>query len=178
VGIEEPLKEVMKLLEWESKESAVAVILHGVGGMGKTTLAKAVFAQDYIEGCRFSRVILDDATSTPDIVTIVKLQNDIIKDLKIGEEIPDIRTSEEREGEGILDLQTTEDGQRQIGKLLETQEAFIYIDNVSKRESLQQLLPSWNLGKAKKAEGADHDKQQRCTAWMPHERKSIFYGMS
>jgi len=143
VGIEEPLKNVIELLEWESKESAVAVILHGIGGMGKTTLAEAVFAHlqkqstlaeaDYIEGCRFSKVKLDDETSTPDIV---KLQKVIIKDLKIGEEIPEIRRSEE--------------GQREIGHLLETDVAFIYIDNVSNKDSLQQLLPSRNLGKAKK----------------------------
>jgi len=143
VGIEEPLKNVIELLEWESKESAVAVILHGIGGMGKTTLAEAVFAHlqkqstlaeaDYIEGCRFSKVKLDDETSTPDIV---KLQKVIIKDLKIGEEIPEIRRSEE--------------GQREIGHLLETDVAFLYIDNVSKKDSLQQLLPSRNLGKAKK----------------------------
>jgi hypothetical protein len=171
VGIEEPLKKVMELLEWESKESAVAVILHGVGGMGKTTLAEAVFAEVHIEGCRFSKVILDDATSTPDIV---KLQKVIIKDLKIGEEIPNISTSEGIKGEEMLASDTIEDGQRQIIKLLETRVAFIYFDNVSKGYLLEQLLPSRNLEKAKKTEGADHDKVRKCKEWMPtrHEKRS------
>jgi len=171
VGIEEPLKEVMKLLECESKESAVAVILHGVGGMGKTTVAEAVFAEVHIEGCRFSKVILDNATSTRDIV---KLQKVIIEDLKIGEEIPNISTSEGIKGEEMLALETTGDGQRQISKLLETQVAFIYIDNVSKGSLLEQLLPSRNLEKAKKTEGADHDKVRKCKEWMPkrHEKRS------
>lgn len=38
VGIEEFLKEVIDLLEWESEKISVAVILHNFGAMGKTIL--------------------------------------------------------------------------------------------------------------------------------------------
>eukprot|EP01018_Ginkgo_biloba_P001070 Gb_13429 [translate_table: standard] len=45
VGIEEQFDKVIQILELESEINAVAVILHGFGGMGKTTLADAVFAR-------------------------------------------------------------------------------------------------------------------------------------
>ena len=48
VGIEEPLKKVIKLLKWKSEEKAVAVILQGFGGIGKTTLAMR-FLPDFLQ---------------------------------------------------------------------------------------------------------------------------------
>lgn len=71
VGIEQPIKEVVELLEWESDKKAVAVIVYGFGGVGKSTLADAVFARLHIEECKYSMVrLFDDITSTPNIVEL------------------------------------------------------------------------------------------------------------
>lgn len=51
VGIDDQVNRVIQLLEWENEtKAAVAVILHGLGGTGKTTLADAVVARLDIQG--------------------------------------------------------------------------------------------------------------------------------
>lgn len=128
-GIEEQLKKVNDFLEWESEKKALAVILWGIGGMGKTTLADAVFAQHTIKGCKYAMVKLsEDDTSTPNIV---KLQNSILNDLRIGTEDEALPTFEG----------SASDGQRAISGILRKVEALIYIDNVVTAESLRDLLP-------------------------------------
>ena len=60
-GIKGPLKTVIELMG--SEKNAAAVILHGFGGMGKTTLVHAGFARLFdvnIEVCRFLFVRLFD----------------------------------------------------------------------------------------------------------------------
>lgn len=132
VGIEKQVEEVTELLEWESKKETVAVMVHGFGGKGKTTLADAVFARLYIEGCKYSMVrLFKDINSSPDIV---ELQKCILKDLMLG--------SREEEQRSVLEnIRTFEDGQLAIGRMLEKEVAFIYIDNVLEQDFLENLLP-------------------------------------
>ena len=44
VGIEELVNEVIDMLEWGSEQNSLIVILHGFGGMGKTTLTHVIFS--------------------------------------------------------------------------------------------------------------------------------------
>lgn len=134
VGMEEPVKEVLQLLEWGSGKEAVAVILHGFGGMGKTTLGDAVFSQANFEGCKYSEVrLFKDIESKPDVI---ELQKCILKDLMGPEEtVPEIRKYE--------------DGQRELGDILAKVPAFLYIDNVLGEKELEQLLPK-DVTKSKK----------------------------
>ena len=124
VGIEESVKEVLALLECESEEKAVTVIIHGFGGMGKTRLADAVFSQ--IGGCKYSEVqLFTDIDSKPDIID---LQKKLLKDL-MGPKatVPEIRKYQ--------------DGQRELEDVLKEVQAFIYIDNVLERDALKKVLP-------------------------------------
>lgn len=134
VGVEESVKEIIDLLEWGSGKNAIAIMVHGFGGIGKTTLAEAVFSVVDIPGCKYSTVrLFQNIDSTPDII---KLQRKILEDLMApGETVPDIRKHE--------------DGQRQLALILEKVTAFIYIDNVLGQHELGQLLPK-NMNKAKK----------------------------
>lgn len=117
VGLEESSREVIDLLEWGSQQNAVAVILHGFGGMGKTTLADAVFSMLNIEGCQYSTVqLFENIHSFPKIIELQKL---ILRDLTRSENIPQIRKHE--------------DGQRELSRVLEDVSAFIYIDNAFTR---------------------------------------------
>eukprot|EP01018_Ginkgo_biloba_P001068 Gb_13430 [translate_table: standard] len=123
VGIEEQFYKGIQILELESEINAVAVILHGFGGMGKTTLAGAVFARLDIEGYKFSTVrLFENAERIPDIE---KLQKWILKDL----------TGDEK------DIRRLEDGQQLLRDILAEEQAFIYIDNVLKKDQLEKLLP-------------------------------------
>lgn len=138
VGIEEPIQKVVELLEWESQKNAVAVIVYGFGGVGKSTLADAVFARLDIVGCKYSMVrLFDDITSAPNIV---ELQKCILSDLMVG-------TEEEKKP--IPDVRTFEAGQREIRRRLEKEVAFLYVDNALNADRLQELLPS-EMHKAKK----------------------------
>ena len=140
VGIEEQLEEVIELLEWESQKNAVAVMVHGFGGMGKTTLDDAIFARLYIEGCKYSMVrLFEDINATPNII---ELQKCILKDLMLG-------SKEEEQRSVIENIRTFEDGRREIGRMLEKEVAFIYIDNVLGQDPLEGLLPR-DMGKAKR----------------------------
>jgi Mg-chelatase subunit ChlI len=58
VGLQEPAKEIIDLLEWGSERNAIAIMLHGFGGIGKTTLADAVFSLLDIQECKYSTVQL------------------------------------------------------------------------------------------------------------------------
>jgi len=134
VGLDEPVKQVLELLEWGSERKVVTVMLHGFGGMGKTTLGDAVFSRANFEGCKYSEAqLFQNIESKPDII---EMQKCILKDLMGPEETtPDIRKYE--------------DGQRELSYLLEKVSAFIYIDNVLGENELRQLLPR-DLTKAKK----------------------------
>lgn len=159
VGIDKPKNDVTNLLEWGSAKKAVAVILYGFGGMGKTTVADAVFNAvniNEVDGdeCKYSHVeLFKSIESSPDVIN---LQKKILEDLNGGETIPEIRKYQ--------------DGQREIGKMLEKVAAFIYIDNVLEKDMLQQLLPL-NFDNAKKVRllitARDIDVRKACKMTTP-----------
>ncbi|GLJ49522.1 hypothetical protein SUGI_1049560 [Cryptomeria japonica] len=58
VGIDDQVISIIQLLEWEDETKVeVAVILHGFGGTGKTTLADAVVGALDIQGWNCSKVV-------------------------------------------------------------------------------------------------------------------------
>lgn len=133
VGLAESVKEVIDALELESENRALAVVLHGVRGMGKTTLADAVFSMASLQGCKCSRIkIFDNRESIPNITDLQRL---ILKDLTKSGKNAEIRNPEE--------------GQRELAHILKKVPAFIYIDNVVREDELRQLLPE-DLNRAKK----------------------------
>lgn len=132
------IEKVTERLKWKSDEKAVAVILYGLGGTGKTALADAVYWSLYHEKvlpfrnheevleCKYSYVrLFDNITKDP---KIRKLQTQVLKDLWSPQEI--LRY---------------EDGRNEIESILEKEVVFIYIDNVLFPEggldAIEQLLP-------------------------------------
>ncbi|KAH9288707.1 hypothetical protein KI387_032824, partial [Taxus chinensis] len=126
VGIEKQISEVEKLLDMSGSDPAVAVILQGFGGVGKTTLAAAVIQNlDLVStDFKFCRVIIDE--KAPDQTThILKLQRNIILDF---------------EGKKY-DLRDADDGRRQIQRAMENKCCFLFVDNVVETNCIKQLLP-------------------------------------
>lgn len=129
------IKTVTERLKLESEERAVAVILYGLGGTGKTALADAVYWSMYHEKvlsyrnheevleCKYSYVrLFDSITSVP---YITELQTQVLQDLG-----------------SLREIRRYEEGQGEIGSILEKEVVFIYIDNVLQGlDALENLLP-------------------------------------
>ncbi|KAH9292997.1 hypothetical protein KI387_041824 [Taxus chinensis] len=126
VGIEKQISEVEKLLDMSGSDPAVAVILQGFGGVGKTTLAAAVIQNlDLVStDFKFCRVIIDE--KAPDQTShILELQRNIIQDF---------------EGKKY-DLRDADDGRGQIQRAMENKCCFLFVDNVVDSDYIRQLLP-------------------------------------
>lgn len=124
VGIEEPKKKILQLLE----KSQVTVVVYGIGGMGKSTLANAVYSEfSDKKNCKCIRVVVD---TNPLPESIKVLQKNMIQDL-VGADKP------------LQDFTSLEDGRLRLGAILQQhQAAFIYIDNVLEAKNLEAFLPT------------------------------------
>lgn len=126
VGIDEPKKKILKLLDWKRNKSIVSVIVYGTGGMGKSTLANAVYSKfPDKKNCKCIRVVVD-INPLPESIKV--LQKNMIQDL-MGADKP------------LRDYTSLTEGRRQLGRILQDQAAFIYIDNVSEVGNLRAFLP-------------------------------------
>ncbi|KAH9290086.1 hypothetical protein KI387_034203 [Taxus chinensis] len=125
VGIEQQVVDVVKLLELDEEKPAVAVVVHGIGGSGKTTLADAVWSylKDKLQGWRYSKIILiKNLERHPNVE---EPQSLILEDLT---------GSKQR----VRDL---ESGRESLKEIMKKESIFLYIDNALYIEPLQELLP-------------------------------------
>lgn len=136
------IENVTERLKWKSDEKAVAVILYGLGGTGKTALGDAVYWSLYHEKvlpfrnheevleCKYSYVrLFEFITWVPDIP---KLQIQVLEDLTS-------RTA---------GIRRDDEGRDAIKEVLEKEVVFIYIDNVlfpdkveKGLDAIERLLP-------------------------------------
>lgn len=159
VGLEKRVGEVIQLLQWTADEKAVAVILHGLSGIGKTTLAEAVYAYSNFEGCQYSKITLSDRIQPE---SVRQLQSQIIQDLTPEEHI-----------KNVTEVRTHYDGQSQIGELLKKVKAFIYIDNALNKDKLRNLLPN-NMNNAKKVRLLLTAREESVIQACPLREKKVY----
>ncbi|KAH9289711.1 hypothetical protein KI387_033828, partial [Taxus chinensis] len=134
VGIDDQIAKVVQLLDWEDAQPVVAVVIYGLGGSGKTTLAQAVYAslKDKLQlGWKHSHVTLIENLETEPIVK--DLQSHILEDLSGTKQT-------------VRDIQS---GRQRLKDIMEKESIFLYIDNALKMEPLEKLLPK-ELTSAKK----------------------------
>ncbi|KAH9290167.1 hypothetical protein KI387_034284 [Taxus chinensis] len=125
VGIEQQISQVIELLDWENDKPAAAVVIHGIGGAGKTTLADAVYSSLKVKlhGWKLSKAtLIQNLELDP---KIEELQSQIIQDL----------TGVKK---NVRDYQS---GQQYLKDIIEKESVFLYIDNVLRRDHLEKLLP-------------------------------------
>ncbi|KAH9307732.1 hypothetical protein KI387_035643, partial [Taxus chinensis] len=125
VGIGEAKDRVISLLRMEpSDESKRAVVLYGVGGVGKTTLATDVFNSLDLKAYKFCRLDMDQSCSNDHVK---ELQQQILQDV-FGDKI---------------DLRSCKEGQDHLTRAFRKaiRPIFIFIDNALTESDLTKLLP-------------------------------------
>ncbi|XP_057827988.2 disease resistance protein RPV1-like [Cryptomeria japonica] len=125
VGIDKQVQDVKMLLDMEGIEPAVAVIVCGFGGVGKTTLASQIIYELNLPSTvfKYCKVIIDETQEKTS--HIIKLQAQIINDL----------------GDEKVKLRDQEEGKTKIKEILGKQCCFLFIDNVVEGDYIEQLLP-------------------------------------
>ncbi|KAH9312883.1 hypothetical protein KI387_027918 [Taxus chinensis] len=126
VGIERQVEEVKELLDMEGSEAAVAVVLCGFGGVGKSILAASVIQKLNWNSAsfKFCRVMIDEKAADKRS-HIIKIQKDIISDF----------------GGGKVDLRDPAEGQNQIKDVIQNKCCLLFIDNVVDNDYIKDLLP-------------------------------------
>ncbi|MED6146135.1 hypothetical protein PIB30_031727 [Stylosanthes scabra] len=128
VGLESRVLEVKKLLDGESDNGAHMVGIYGVGGIGKTTLAKALYNSiaDQFEDLCFLENVRENSTRHG----LVYLQWELLS------RIP-----------GVKDRKSTSksEGVSLIKQRFQSKKILLVLDDVDKPEQLQKLAgsPNW-----------------------------------
>eukprot|EP01018_Ginkgo_biloba_P010407 Gb_25096 [translate_table: standard] len=124
VGLEEPMEEVIELLELASSETVITLGIWGMGGLGKTTLAKAVFNDIRLrfQASCFVSNVRDHGND------LTKLQEQILRDL-IGD---DIRVNNIDQGKAIM--------KARLGSI----SALVVLDDIDHSKQLEALsIEDW-----------------------------------
>ncbi|XP_034701738.1 disease resistance protein RPV1-like isoform X1 [Vitis riparia] len=123
VGIDSRIKEVSLLLHMESSDVCV-VGIYGVGGIGKTTIAKVIYNK---LSCKFEYMsFLENIRGISNTKGLTHLQNQLLGD---------IRKEERSQNINIVDQ-----GASMIETILSSKRVFIVLDDVDNRNQLKALL--------------------------------------
>ncbi|XP_057813711.2 disease resistance protein RUN1 [Cryptomeria japonica] len=131
VGIQKQKQQVIKLLDMETdKKSSLGVVIHGFGGIGKTTLATAVIADLDLTDYNYSGVEIKENRSRNNIIC---MQEQILKDAFPAYTYDRNAT-----------LRNSTDGRDHLISAFQAngnKPVFLFIDNAFRAEDLKDLFP-------------------------------------
>ncbi|KAL3717512.1 hypothetical protein ACJRO7_009014, partial [Eucalyptus globulus] len=121
VGIDDRVRDVMQLLDCGSLDVRFLVV-HGMGGIGKTTLAKAVFngMAPLFDGCSF----LLDIRETSLRYGIVRLQNQLLSDILKRSPV----------------VHNVDEGVNMIQERFRNKRVLLVLDDVNERKQIMELM--------------------------------------
>ncbi|XP_059074620.1 TMV resistance protein N-like isoform X2 [Cryptomeria japonica] len=126
---EERYTEVENLLDMEPKDlSFRAVIIYGLGGIGKTFIANAVYSRLNLDSYNHTRIVMD---TDPQKNDIKKMQEQILNDAFPQYNSRKIKLRNEQEGRELLTEAFKETNKP----------VFLFIDNALRSDDLKKLLP-------------------------------------
>ncbi|XP_039165785.1 TMV resistance protein N-like [Eucalyptus grandis] len=130
LGLDDRVKDLTELLDVNHRDVRL-IGIYGMGGIGKTTIAKVIFNQlssQFGKCCSFLEDIRESSSSKEGIVQLQKkLLTDVVGSLYEN---------------GVKD---SEQGMRRIGEILNTKKVLLVLDDVDNKEHIKKLTGKFSL---------------------------------
>ncbi|RHN51940.1 putative TIR domain, winged helix-turn-helix DNA-binding domain-containing protein [Medicago truncatula] len=128
VGLEDQKQDVLSLLNIDSDDKVYMVGIHGIGGIGKTTLAQAVYNSivDQFDGSCY----LEDVRGNKENQGLIHLQNILLSKIF---------------GENKIVVTSVNEGIKELQVKLKEKKVLLLLDNVDKLDQLRAIVgePGW-----------------------------------
>ncbi|XP_048133971.1 probable disease resistance protein RPP1 [Rhodamnia argentea] len=129
VGLDDRIRHLTELLDVNHRDVRL-IAIYGMGGIGKTTVAKVVFnrlSSHFGKCCSFLDDVRENSATKEGIV---KLQNKLLSDI-VGSESAGVEDSEH--------------GMRRIGDTFRIKKVLVVLDDIDKKEHIEKLIGNSSL---------------------------------